>query len=133
MDQLTRYGISISQELQDKFDAWIQQKGYQSRSEAIRDFIREKLIDQEHANKDTVVIGSISIVYDHHIPELSAKLTTIQHDFQDCIISSMHVHIDHHNCMEVVIVKGNHGELETLADKLSVIKGVKTGKLTLVY
>jgi len=132
-DNLIRYGVSIQKGLQDQFDSYIALKGYGNRSEAIRDLIRESLIKEGHANKEAVAIGSISIVYDHHIHELSAKLTDIQHDFQDCIISSMHVHIDHHNCMEVIIVKGKLLSLEALANKLAVIKGVKTGKLTLVY
>ncbi|MDD5456285.1 MAG: nickel-responsive transcriptional regulator NikR [Candidatus Margulisbacteria bacterium] len=133
MDKVIRYGISIDKELQQQFDGYIHNKGYSNRSEAIRDLIREKIISEEHRDLQSQARGSISLVYDHHVPELSSKLTDIQHNFQGSIISSMHVHLDHHNCMEVIVVKGSIKELEQLSNALSIIKGVKTGKLTLIY
>lgn len=133
MKKLIRYGVSIDKELQDKVDALLEKKGYKNRSEAIRDLFREKLISEAHEDKSSLGMGTISIVYDHHIPELSSKLTEIQHDLQDIVIASTHVHIDHHNCMEVIMVKGVLAQLEQLANRLSVVKGVKTGKLTIAY
>ena len=133
MDKVIRYGISIDKELQQQFDDYIHHKGYSNRSEAIRDLIREKIISEDHSDQQSQASGSISLVYDHHVPELSSKLTDIQHDFHGAIISSMHVHLDHHNCMEVIVVKGPIKELQQLSNALSIIKGVKTGKLTLIF
>jgi len=129
MGKLKRFGVSLSEDLLVKFDTLIGGKGYKNRSEAIRDLIREELVAQEWktGNKDTV--GVVSLVYDHHESDISHVLNEIQHDNLDIIRSSTHVHIDHHNCLEVIILKGKSGEIKKLTDQLSSTKGIKHGKL----
>ena len=126
-----RFGISLEKSLLKGFDSLIKKKGYASRSEAIRDLIRDSLVKEEweYGNKDTV--GAISIVYSHDTRELSDTLTDIQHNFHSSVISSLHVHLDHHNCLEVIIVKGNGGEIRKIADRLIGTRGVKHGTLSL--
>lgn len=128
MKKLVRFGISLDHHLLDNFDDLITRKGYTNRSEAIRDLIRDNLVEREwDANKETV--GTITIVYDHHVPDLTEKLTTIQHDYQRLILSGMHVHLDHDHCLEVLAVRGKGVEIQKVADILIGTKGVKHGKL----
>ena len=130
MKELVRFGISLDHHLLDDFDRLIAQKQYTNRSEAIRDLIRDALVSQEWGeNKETV--GSITIVYDHHVPELTEKLTNIQHDYHRLILSSLHVHLDHDHCLEVLVVRGKGAEIRKVADVLIGTKGVKHGKLTM--
>jgi CopG family nickel-responsive transcriptional regulator len=130
MKELVRFGISLDHQLLDDFDRLIAQKQYTNRSEAIRDLIRDALVSQEWGeNKETV--GSITIVYDHHVPELTEKLTNIQHDYHRLILSSLHVHLDHDHCLEVLVVRGKGAEIRKVADVLIGTKGVKHGKLTM--
>ncbi len=130
MPQITRFGVSIPNSLLTNFDQLIQQKGYQNRSEAIRDLIRDRLVKQEwESNKETV--GTITIVYNHHTRELSKVLTNLQHEFHKAIISTLHVHLDQHNCLEVLVVKGKGNELKKMSDRLIGTKGVKHGNLSL--
>ena len=130
MTELTRFGVSINSELLDKFDKRIESKGYINRSEAIRDLIREHLVEHEWA-EDAETMGAVTIVYNHHVRELSESLVAIQHEYHSSIISSMHVHIDEHNCLEVVIIRGKGSRVKEIADKLVSTKGVKHGKLTM--
>ncbi len=130
MSGLIRFGISLERELSKKFDAHLSRKAYANRSEAIRDLIRRDLVEQEWQDGSEIV-GAITLIYDHHKRELPARLTNIQHDFQEIIISSQHIHLDHHNCMEIVAVKGNPQKAKTLADKLQSVKGVKHGTLSM--
>jgi CopG family transcriptional regulator, nickel-responsive regulator len=130
MSDVTRFGVSIDQSLLDSFDHLIGQKGYQNRSEAIRDLIRDSLVQEEwESGQETV--GTIAIVYDHHTRELSKVLTHLQHHFFQSIISTIHVHLDAHHCMEVLIVKGKSDDLKKISDRLIGIKGVKHGRLCL--
>jgi CopG family nickel-responsive transcriptional regulator len=124
MAELIRFGVSIEDELLKKFDSLINQKGYHNRSEAIRDLIRKNLVEKEWDEKGEVA-GGIAIVYDHDQRELVNRIIDIQHDFHDVIISSQHVHLDEHNCLEVVIVKGEVAQVEKLADILRSFKGVR--------
>ena len=126
-----RFGISLEKSLLKGFDSLIKKKDYASRSEAIRDLIRDSLVkdEWEYGNKDTV--GAISIVYSHDTRELSDTLTDIQHNFHSSVVSSLHVHLDHHNCLEVIIVKGKGREIKKIADRLIGTRGVKHGKLSL--
>ena len=128
MSDLVRFGISLEKELLDRFDKLIHLQGYSNRSEAIRDLIRESLVKKEWA-KGEEVAGTITLVYDHHQRELINKLTDIQHDFHQIILSSQHIHLDHDNCLEVVIAKGNPEKIENLAHKLKSTRGVKYGEL----
>ncbi len=128
---IVRFGVSISSGLLEKFDALIHEKEYTNRSEAIRDLIRDKLVeaDWDRENDTTTLIGAITIVYDHHTRDIGDRLTTIAHDHHDLIISSMHVHLTHDSCMEVILVKGLGRAIRTFADSVISIRGVKHGKL----
>jgi len=131
MPGLERFGVSMEQELLKEFDGVIGGKGYANRSEAIRDLIRNLIVDENVKLGSKEVIGTITIVYSHHIHDLNDTLNHIQHNFHDQIISTVHVHLDEHNCMEVLIVKGKASDIKQVADKLISIKGVKHGKLTI--
>ena len=130
MKELMRFGVSISSGLLDKFDELIEAKGYVNRSEAIRDLIRDYLVEHEW-EKDAETMGSVTLVYDHHIRELTESLTALQHEFHSSIISSMHVHVDEHNCLEVIVIRGKGSKVKEIADRLISTKGVKHGKLTM--
>lgn len=129
MSKLVRFGISMDNRLLKKFDQMIAQKGYSNRSEAIRDLIRDELVDATWKEEKKDVVGTITLVYDHEIRELSDRLIDVQHQFHTRIISSLHVHLDPHNCLEVLIVKGRGRDVKHIAEKLIGIKGVKHGKL----
>ncbi|HGJ65949.1 TPA: nickel-responsive transcriptional regulator NikR [bacterium] len=128
MSEILRFGVSLGSDLLEKFDRLIASKGYVNRSEAIRDLIRNYLVEHEW-EKDAETMGAVTIVYDHHIRELTDSLTDFQHDHHSSIISSMHVHIDENNCLEVVIIKGKGSKVKEIADRLISTKGVKHGKL----
>jgi CopG family nickel-responsive transcriptional regulator len=130
MSKLVRFGVSIEEELLKRFDEEIDKKGYSNRSEAIRDLIREQIVAEEWSS-DEETVGTITIVYDHHTRDLSANLTHIQHSFEGEIKSVLHIHLDHHNCLEVLVVAGKGRLLQQFADQLVSIKGVKHGKLTM--
>jgi len=129
MADLTRFGISIDDRLLKRFDALIADKGYGNRSEAIRDLIRGALVEEQWAREDEETVGTVTLVYNHHTRDLADKLTEQQHSHHDAIISALHVHLDAHHCLEVVVVKGKAREVRRLADELIGTKGVKHGKL----
>lgn len=127
---LKRFTISLDEKLLDKFDTVIKQQQYENRSEAIRDLIRSSFVEEEwQADKD--VVGVISMIYDHHQPKLQEKVTEIQHDYHHQIVSATHIHMDHHNCLEVVIVKGTAGSVHELTDRLRSQRGVRNCKLAM--
>jgi CopG family nickel-responsive transcriptional regulator len=130
VSDLYRFGISLDRELIEAFDRHIKAQGYQSRSEAIRDLIREELLRKTRM-EGGLVAGAIVMTYDHHKRELVNRLIDIQHDFHDLIISTQHVHLDHENCLEVIAVKGNAPEIEKLSSALKVLVGVKHLDLSL--
>ena len=125
-----RFGVSLERRLLEKFDSLIKKRGYSNRSEAIRDLIREDLVKKEWA-EDERIAGAIILVYDHHKRGLTNKLTRIQHEFHRLVVSSQHVHLDHSNCLEIVVVKGKPKAIATLAHRLRTTKGVKHGSLTM--
>jgi CopG family nickel-responsive transcriptional regulator len=125
-----RFGISLKDTLLKKFDRLITQKGYKARSEAIRDLIRDALVKEEWEADDTETAGTITLVYSHETRELADTLTDLQHKHHQAIISSMHIHLDEHNCLEVIVVKGRAKDITAIADRLIGTKGVKHGKLT---
>jgi len=130
MAEVFRFGVSLEKVLLDKFDQLIKAKNYDNRSEAFRDLIRQELIKKEwQQNKE--IAGAITLIYGHHKRELVNKLTDIQHNFQNVIISTQHIHLDHDNCLEIVAVKGNPKEAQELADTLKSVKGVKHGTLSM--
>ncbi|MBU0533396.1 MAG: nickel-responsive transcriptional regulator NikR [Candidatus Omnitrophica bacterium] len=124
MPQIIRFGVSIEKELLSKFDKIIKKEQYSNRSEAIRDLIRKGLVKEQWQSK-AIVIGSISLVYDHHKRELVEKLIEIQHEFHTLVVSTQHIHVDHDNCFEVVIVKGKADQVRKLSQKMQSEKGVK--------
>ncbi|HUJ16913.1 MAG TPA: nickel-responsive transcriptional regulator NikR [Nitrospirota bacterium] len=131
MAGLTRFGVSIDDKLIKKFDALISRKGYATRSEAIRDMIRDMLVEQEWEAGSQETVGTITIVYNHHTRELDHALNDMQHQSFHQIVSALHVHLDAHNCLEVLVVKGKSRDIKTIADRLIGTKGVKHGKLTM--
>jgi CopG family transcriptional regulator, nickel-responsive regulator len=124
MSELVRFGVSLPGELLDRFDSGIHRKGYTSRSEALRDLIRDDLVEREW-EKGEAVVGVIMLVFDHHSRELQNSITDLQHNHLTAIISSQHVHLDHHNCLEVIILKGRADRIRKLADLLKAQRGVK--------
>jgi len=130
MAQAIRFSVSLSEELLRDFDTLLEEKGYPNRSEGIRDLIRDRLVQQEIEEKKEVV-GIVSLVYDHHVRELTEKLIQLQHDSDAEVTSSMHIHLDHHNCLEVIVAKGRGGVIRKFADKLIGIRGVKHGKFVI--
>lgn len=124
-----RFGVSIDQGLVDKFDSSICKKGYSNRSEALRDLIRDSLVDEGRQNAETAAVGVVTVVYDHDQKDLSHRLMHLQHHFENVIVSTLHVHLDGHNCLEAVVLKGKSGEIQKVADLLISAKGVKHGKL----
>lgn len=129
MGQTIRFGVSLDSDLLDKFDVLCEQQSYQTRSEAIRDLIRERLVAEEWKGERGPAMGVLSLVYSHEVRELSKKLTDIQHHHLGIILSTTHIHMDEHNCLEVVILKGSAREIQEVAGRLLSAKGVKHGKL----
>jgi len=131
MSELSRIGVAINSALLAKFDDHIAKRGYTNRSEAFRDLIRDELIQKTSESPDSEVVGTVTLVYDHHVRMLNEKLTDMQHDHHEQILSTLHVHLDHDNCLEVVVVKGKTRNVQALAEKLISTKGVKHGRLML--
>jgi CopG family transcriptional regulator, nickel-responsive regulator len=130
MAELARTGVSIDEELLSEFDRLIAKRSYKNRSEAFRDLIREALLTETvDANKP--VVGTLTLVYDHHVPGLTEKLTQAQHAAGAKVLAATHVHLDHHYCLEVIIMKGKSMELQELADRMLALRGVELGKLVL--
>jgi len=131
MSELSRIGVAIDSDLLDKFDKLISRRGYTNRSEAFRDLIRDELVEESWTEPDSEVVGTVTLVYDHHVRMLNEKLTDFQHSHFHHILSTLHVHLDDDNCLEVLIVRGKAGEVKRIADALVSTKGVKHGRLTL--
>ncbi|MEN6317901.1 MAG: nickel-responsive transcriptional regulator NikR [Syntrophaceae bacterium] len=130
MSDVVRFGISLEKALLDNFDTLIKRRKYTNRSEAIRDIIRQELLKKEW-EEDRQVAGAITYIYDHHQRDILNKIIDVQHDYQDIIQSSQHIHLDHYNCLEIVAIKGNSSTVIKLADTLKAIKGVKHGSLSM--
>ena len=131
MEKLIRFGVSMENDLLEEFDMLINRKGYSNRSEAIRDLVRENLIEESIKNENENAFGILTTLYDHHKHELDEKLKDFQHDHYKSIISTTHIHLDHDNCLEVIILKDKAGKIKQISDKLLSFKGVKHGKLSL--
>ena len=128
---VSRFSVSLKNELLSHLDQMVQEKGYSNRSLAISDMISDQLVAHRQELGDAEAAGTVTLVYDHHTRNVQESLTHMQHDHSECIISTVHVHLDHHNCMEVLIVRGKVSEIKRVADRLIGAKGVKHGKLTL--
>ena len=126
-----RFGVSIPDELLAKLDKLAKKKGYSNRSEVFRDLVRDRFVEEEWASVSGCVVGTVTLVYNHHAHELSDKLTDLQHSHYKNIISTTHIHLDEHNCLEVLVVRGKSQKVKEIADRLIATKGVKHGKLVM--
>jgi len=131
VSDLSRFGVSIDAALLKKFDEFTSRAGYVGRSEAFRDLIRAKLVEEEIQESNSEVFGVFTLIYNHHRRQLEERLTDVQHDYHDNVITTTHVHIDHDNCLEVVLLKGKVNILKQIALSLGSLKGVKHNKLVL--
>ena len=131
MSELSRIGVAIDSTLLKKFDQLIESRGYTNRSEAFRDLIRDELVEERWGHPESTVVGTVTLVYDHHVRMLNEKLTDMQHSHFQQILSTMHVHLDHDNCLEVLVVRGKASAVQKIADALISTKGVKHGRLTI--
>ncbi|MBA4422150.1 MAG: nickel-responsive transcriptional regulator NikR [Syntrophus sp. (in: bacteria)] len=130
MSGLVRFGVSLEKSLLDRFDDLIREKQYTNRSEALRDLIRRELVQREW-QEGKEVAGAITLMYDHHKRDVMSRVTDTQHEFQKVIISTQHIHLDHHNCLEIVAARGNAEEVQKLTDALRSIKGVRHATLSM--
>ena len=126
----TRFSVSLPPALLEQLDEMTHEKGYDNRSLAIADMIRAQLVEHRQKSDSGEIAGTITLVYDHHKQHVQATLTDIQHDHHEVIISTLHVHLDHNNCLEVLVVRGKAATIKKIADELIAAKGVKHGKLT---
>ena len=132
MSDVIRFGVSIDHDLLENYDRLIAERGYATRSEALRDLIREALIQQKiEMRTDAPALGSLTLVYDHHASNLLAEMSAIQHDYHELILSVMHIHISRDDCMEMLALRGVVAEIVELANRLLSLKGIKNGKLFL--
>jgi len=131
MGNTVRFGISLDEKLLDNFDKLIEQKSYMNRSEAIRDLIRASLVEERLGSEDQQAVGTVTLVYNHHVHDLADKLTEHQHLHHEQIVSAVHVHLDPHNCLEVLIIRGAVRDIKNIANELIGVKGVKHGKLVM--
>jgi len=129
MSKLKRFGVSLTEELLRRFDDEITKKGYQNRSEALRDLIRKYLVKRD-IDTNAEVVGTLTLIYDHHVPGLSLKLNDLQHEHYINILSNVHIHLDHHICLEVILLRGKFSEIKSLSDRIIGMRGVKHGELT---
>lgn len=132
MSDIIRFGVSIEQDLLESYDRLIAERGYLNRSEALRDLIRETLIQQKiERQSDVQALGSLTLVYDHHARNLVNEMGELQHDFHQIILSVMHLHVSHEDCMEIIALRGVVADIAELANRLLSLKGIKNGKLFL--
>ncbi|MCJ7729021.1 MAG: nickel-responsive transcriptional regulator NikR [Sedimentisphaerales bacterium] len=132
MTQIERVGVSLEKGLLGAFDRLISAQGYQSRSEAIRDLIRQQLSSDRLRNEKAEAVAAVVLVYDHHATAIMERLTELQHSHLLQTISSLHVHLGHHECLEVIVLRGKVGEINRMGEKLVSIKGVKLGRINLL-
>jgi CopG family nickel-responsive transcriptional regulator len=131
MSELVRFGVSVEADLLERFDLLCAGRGYASRSEALRDMIRQALLEERGKPGDNPATGVLSLVYDHHRHDLSQQLTQRQHDAHACIVATLHVHLDHRNCLEILVLRGGAARISELADSLRAVRGVSHGSFTI--
>jgi CopG family transcriptional regulator, nickel-responsive regulator len=129
MGHMERYTVTIQSELLARFDDLIEKRGYTNRSEAIRDLVRDALVEEEWAREGDKVAAIVTLVYDHHIPDLANRLTGLQHHHPGLVVAATHIHLDNDNCLEVVILRGESGKVKHLAEKMIALRGIKHGKV----
>ena len=132
MEQIERIGVSLESGLLTKFDKLIAKQGYKNRSEAIRDLVRDRLSAEQLSNPKAKAVAVVCLVYDHHSTKLMEKLTALQHSHLLETICTTHIHLDTHDCMEIIVLKGRVGEINKMGEKLLSQKGVKLGKINLM-
>ncbi len=128
-DKVMRYSITVPEALMDAFDERIAARRLANRSEALRELIRDALVDEHAREPDALVVGTLTVVYDHHRRELSKQLTHLQHEGDELVVCTTHVHLDHHHCLEVIVLRGNAARVRAMADDIISIRGVIHGKL----
>ncbi len=131
MGILSRIGIALDSDLLKRFDRSIARRGYTNRSEAFRDLIRDRLVGEQTALPDATVVGTVTLIYDHNVPDLPSKLMDLQHEQHEMVVSTSHAHLDHDSCLEVLIVHGKSARVEQFADRLIGMKGVQHGRLVM--
>lgn len=131
MGELSRIGIALDSDLLKRFDRSIEKSGYTNRSEAFRDLIRDRLVRERTAATDATVVGTVTLIFDHHAHGITEKLTEVQHEHHDLVVSTSHAHLDHDSCLEVLIVHGNASRVQHFADVLIGLKGVQHGRLVM--
>ena len=131
MGILSRIGIALDSDLLKRFDRSIERRGYTNRSEAFRDLIRDRLVTEQTAAPDATVVGTVTLIYDHHASGITEKLTEVQHEHHELVVSTSHAHLDHDSCLEVLIVHGKSAKVEQFADLLIGLKGVQHGRLVM--
>jgi CopG family nickel-responsive transcriptional regulator len=129
MAKLMRFGVSMDEELLERFDAWLELRGWANRSEAIRDLVRERLVEEAWQSGAEQVVATLTFIYDHHISDLQDRLTRLQHRQHSLVRCSMHVHLDHDNCLEVLVMHGAPADIQAMADRILGSRGVKHGQL----
>lgn len=129
-ESVSRLSVTIPTRLLKRLDAMVRRKGYANRSRAVADIVEAGLVAEESRRATGEIAGTITLVYDHHKRDLQARLTDIQHDLEGLVIAVLHVHLDHHHCMEVLAVQGRSDQIHQLADALATVKGVQHAKLT---
>jgi len=131
MGVLSRIGIALDSDLLKRFDRSIEKRGYTNRSEAFRDLIRDRLVTEQTASPGAVVVGTVTLIFDHHAHGVTEKLTEVQHEHHDLVVSTSHAHLDHDSCLEVLIVHGKAARVQHFADLLIGLKGVQHGRLVM--
>ena len=132
MGKLVRFSVAMDENLLSKFDELVERRGSdRNRSEAVRDLVRDALVESEWQGSTGEIVGTVTMVFDHHVSDLSEKLDAVQHAHHDKIVSTMHVHLDAHNCLEVIVVRGSAESVQAISDTLLGTKGVKHGKLVM--
>ena len=131
MGVLSRIGVALDFDLLERFDDFIAQLGYTNRSEAFRDLIRDRLVAERTASPSATVVGTVTLIYDHHAHGVTEKLTELQHAHHELVVSTSHAHLDHDSCLEVLIVHGRSGQIEKFAGRLIGLKGVQHGRLVM--
>ena len=131
MGELSRIGIALDSDLLKRFDRSIEKSGYTNRSEAFRDLIRDRLVREQTAAPYATVVGTVTLIYNHHASGITDKLTEVQHEHHDLVVSTSHAHLDHDSCLEVLIVHGSAARVEHFADILIGLKGVQHGRLVM--
>lgn len=131
MSEIVRFSVSVEDDLLEKFDRYCSEEQFATRSEAVRQLIREKLTERAWATGSHEVVGTLTLVYDHHRPQLRDRLMDLQHENTDLVVSTIHTHLSHDICLEVVVLRGKAGRLQKFASRLRGMKGIYKGELVM--